>query len=258
MRALRGAATAKEGCKVRIAICDDDRSALSHAASLVRSWAKDRDDLIVESFTEGDSLLASHEANSYDVILLDIVMPGLSGIEVAREIRSADSAVKLVFLTSSPEFALESYSVKAANYLLKPIDPTALFACLDEIHQELACSRKARTLLVKGARSVHRVSLDSVEFVEARGKHVSIALAGSESLESIEPLHSFEGKLFIDDGFFKCHRSYIVNIHHVSTYTPDEVVMRSGVRIPISRGCKADFKEAYFSVIFADEDWGLR
>lgn len=241
---------------MRIAICDDDRTALPHTASLINLWAKAKDTLAVDCFSEGGSLLAAHAANAFDIILLDIVMPGLNGIEVAKEMRAFDSATKLIFLTSSPEYAIESYSVKATNYLLKPVDPAALYACLDEIENELQNTRAARAIPIKGSRSVHRVTLESIEFVEARGKHVSVFMAGGECLESIEPLHSFESKLSITDGFFKCHRSYIVNIHHVSTYTPDEVIMRSGVRIPISRGCKADFKEAYFSVIFDDEDWG--
>ena len=82
----------------------------------------------------------------FDIILLDVVMPLLNGIEAANELREKDKNVKIVFLTSSPEFAVASYTVKASNYLLKPVEPAKLFACLDEliieIHSENIISNK--------------------------------------------------------------------------------------------------------------------
>ncbi len=238
---------------MRLAICDDDVAFLSHSSSMVRLWATMRniDDATVEQFADGDALIRAHSATPFDVILLDVVMPLVDGIEVAREIRATDKGVKLVFLTSSPEYAVDSYTVKASNYLLKPIDPAALTQCLDELAQETRAAE--RKIVIKGARSVHSVNPPVIEYVEAQGKHVKVALANGRTIDSIEPFYSFDEKLSLEDGFFKCHRSYIININHISSYTSDEATMRSGVRIPISRSCRSEFKELYFSVIFGKD-----
>lgn len=238
---------------MRVAICDDDRTSLNHVAGLLDSWVKDCPRFAIECFTEGDSLIRAQKSNRpCDIILLDIIMPGINGIEVAREIRSFDKDVKIVFLTSSAEFAIDSYSVKASNYLLKPVAPEALFSCLEELAEEISQKATLNTILIKGPRTVHRLNSSSIEFLEAHGKHVSIALTNGEVLDSIEPLYNFEDKLDLEHGFYKCHRSYIVNLNHVSTYTADEVTMRSGTRIPISRNCRSEFKSTYFSVIFGE------
>jgi len=238
---------------MRIAICDDDPASLTHIAFLLESWAKGCPCFSLERFSEGDSLIrAQKSGNPFDIILLDIIMPGFNGIETAREIRAVDKAVKIVFLTSSSEFAVDSYSVKASNYLLKPVSPEALFACLEELSGEIAQAQASNAISVKSPRTVHRLNPSTIEYLEAHGKHVSLTLSNGSVIDSIEPLYLLEGKLSITDGFYKCHRSYIVNINHVSTYSSDEITMRSGARIPISRNCRSEFKDAYFSVIFGE------
>ena len=245
---------------MRIAVCDDDRASLARVSSMIEAWKSARpgaSDCTVECLTEGDSLVkAQKSASPFDVILLDIIMPAFNGMEAAREIRSFDKGTKIVFLTSSPEFAVESYSVKASNYLLKPVSSEALFACLDEMEAEMSAARQAETIAVKSPRAVHRIDPASIELLEAHGKHVSVTLASGEVIESIEPLYALEGRLDLAKGFFKCHRSYLVNLNHVSTYTADEVTMRSGYRVPIARNSKAEFKDAYFAVIFGESEAG--
>ena len=94
--------------------------------------------------------------------------------------------------------------------------------------------------------------MSEIEFVESQGKLISFNLAGGEIIKSHEPLYSFEDKLSINDGFYKCHRSYIVNINAVKSYTAKEIVMQSGAHIPISRNCHKDFDAVYFSTIFGE------
>ena len=242
---------------MRIAVCDDDLAFLARISSLVESWAAGRGlAATVDRFPDGESLIGAHARAAFDIILLDVVMPELDGIEAARRIRTADREVKLVFLTSSSEFAVDSSAVKASNYLLKPADPAALERCLDELADEVMAAD--RRIMVRGAYEVHSIRPGDIEFVEACGKHVEITLSDGRRIVSVDPLYACEDRLFFSDGFYKCHRSYIVNINHVGTYAPDAVTMRGGARIPIARGCRAEFKEAYFSVLFGkagDEAW---
>lgn len=233
---------------LRIAICDDSPDSLVQTRESLEVWPDKPDGLFCEYFTHGDALIRAHTKNPFDVILLDIVMPMINGIESANEIRVLDKKVKIVFLTSSTEFAVESYSVKASNYLLKPVVPAALYRCLDELAAEI--NQNTQSILVKGTTAVHRIELNSIEYIEAQNKHVIFALSTGDAIEAVNPMYTYENSLLLDDGFFKCHRSYIVNIHHISSYTQKEIRMRSGCLIPISRNCHKEFESAFFSVIF--------
>ena len=233
---------------MRIAICDDNPDFLQHAKQLLDSWVCPSGTHLTEVFSDGDALISAHGKSPFDIILLDVVMPLLSGMEAAREIRQTDKTVKLVFLTSSPEFAVESYTVKASNYLLKPVSPDALYECLEEISQQI--QEHERCVTIKGTNAVHRVQIRRIEYIEAQNKHILFSLSDGSAIVSGEPLYVFERQLLLADGFFKCNRSYIVNIHQIDTYTAKEIKMRSGCRIPISRNCQREFEAAYFRAIF--------
>ena len=234
---------------IRLAICDDADDFLQQTKNLIDQWEGTcAATVTTELFQDGDALLAAHKKNPFDIILLDVVMPMLSGIDTARELREKDKSVKIVFLTSSAEYAVESYSVKASNYLLKPVSREKLFACMTELLAEIQSN--AKSLVVKGVDATHRVQLADIEHLEAQLKHVIFFLRDGRQLESLNHFYTCENALLLEDGFFKCHRSYIVNIHHIKNYSHTEIIMRSGQRIPIARSCQKSFDEAYFRVVF--------
>jgi DNA-binding LytR/AlgR family response regulator len=202
----------------------------------------------VKIFEDGDALISAHTRNPFDIILLDVVMPLQNGIEVAKELRESDKNVKIVFLTSSPEYAVDSYTVKASNYLLKPLNSAKLFSCLHELISEIESTSKCLT--VKGLDATHRIPLSRIEYVESQSKHNILYTRDNNTVKSTDPLYAYERVLTAEDGFFKCHRSYIVNIHHIDSYSHSEIVMRSGCRIPISRSHRKAFESVYFSVVF--------
>lgn len=233
---------------LRIAVCDDESSFISQIQAKIASWNHPDIQPVIETFNNGDSLIHAHTKSPYDIIFLDVVMPFFNGIEVAGEIRKTDTFVKIVFLTSSPEYAVDSYTVKANNYLLKPIDDTKLYQCLNELSMELASIQKM--ILIKCSNAVHKIPISDIEYAEAQNKHTIFTLRNSQPLESVETFYLHEDKLLLTDGFVKCHRSYIVNINYIDTYTAKEIRMRSGYRIPISRTYHSDFENAYFSYTF--------
>ena len=232
----------------RIAICDDDFNFISHTKEVLLNWDKKAENLSISTFNNGDSLIDSHVQTPFDIILLDILMPLTSGIEVARELRNIDKSVKIVFLTSSPEFAVDSYSVKASNYLLKPLDATKLIQCLDELMTGI--EKDAEYIYNKTLHAVYKTLLKDIEYLETQNKHVLFSLSDRRTLESLIPLYEYEAELTLEMGFFKCHRSYMVNMQHIDTYTTKEIKMHSGYRIPIARNRHLEFIEAYFSYIF--------
>ena len=233
---------------LKLAICDDSTEFLNTSKQLLHNWSNRPCEFTVTCFSDGDSLLKAHQLTPFDIIFLDVVMPMLNGIEVAREIRQQDNTAKIVFLTSSSEYAVDSYTVKASNYLLKPLNPDSFYRCLKELFDQLFTEEPS--LFIKGLSKVHRVYYHEIEYVEAQNKRVAFFLADGRVLISGEPLYVYENKLAAAKEFFKCHRSYILNLQQISNYTQKEVQMRSGFRIPISRNCHKDFETAYFSLIF--------
>lgn len=232
----------------RIAICDDMPEFSDKLQHLIRKWENRPEELSVDVFSDGDSLISAHGANPYDILFLDVVMPLLNGIEAAAEIRHQDESVRIVFLTASAEYAVDSYRVKASNYLLKPVDPVQLYQCLNELSDEIRQSSKA--IHIRSRNGVHRVELSRIEHVEASNKDVIFSLSDGQTILSVDPLYTFENQLLLADGFFKCSRSYIINIHRIATYTAKEIRMRSGCRIPIARSRQKEFESTYFSLLF--------
>lgn len=118
---------------MNIAICDDEILFTRELSSLLTHWAKKNDfSLTLYPYSNGDDLLTALRTIPVDLIFLDIIMPLLNGIDTAREIRSMGLTVPVIFLTSSREFALDSYDVKAFHYLLKPVNTLKLFSVMDD------------------------------------------------------------------------------------------------------------------------------
>lgn len=231
---------------MRIALCDDRPDQLENLHSMILAWNGEY--VSVSCYDNGDALLQAHRTTPFDIIFLDILMPLLNGMETARELRQTDKTVKLVFLTASADFAVEAFSVKASNYLLKPLDPEKLHRCLEELSEELHTF--ARKICIRGIHAMHQIPVEDIEYIESQNKRILFVLSNGETILSGEPLYAYEEKLTLEDGFFKCSRSFIVNIHRIDTFTAKEIRTRSGARIPISRSCHREFEDAYFSVLF--------
>ncbi len=237
---------------LRIGLCDDDKGYMEELTDMVRQWAKENK-LKIELFScdNGDKLLAQSTASHMDIVILDIVMPLLNGMDTARELRAQDTAVKLIFLTSSPEFALESYEVRAQDYLLKPVSYDRLREALDACCQMLCAEPK--NMVLKTSFGFQKLYFGDVEYAEAQNKRVVFHLRTGREVDTPEPLHSLEDKLVSEDGFFKCHRSYLVYLPNVDHFNSTEIIMRSGRCVPIARGYAKAFQEAYFAQMFREE-----
>ena len=135
-----------------IAVCDDQTEELKDLTELLGAWETDRGTPVrVKSFRSAAALLDAARHERFTLYLLDIMMPGLNGMDAAREIRGFDKAADIIFLTSSPGFAYDSYSVKALEYLLKPIRTKTLYPILDRL--ELRERRPPRRLRFAPAAS---------------------------------------------------------------------------------------------------------
>ena len=234
---------------MKIAICDDEICFGQELRALLTHWAARNDlSLTLYQYTNGDDLLTALQATSMDLIFLDIIMPLLNGMDTARELRNAGITVPVIFLTSSKEFALESYEVKALNYLLKPINNQKLFSVLDEFLKSFEAS--AETFTAHTADGFCKITLNDVDYLEAQNKQVLVYLSDGSILKIRELFSKCEGVFTPEKGFFKCHRSYIVNLSHVKQFTRTLITTGISSSVPISRNSYSAFKDAYFSYMF--------
>ncbi len=236
---------------LRIAVCDDSLDFLQKAVGLIEKWSEQREIPVeIYRFDNGDELIAKNASTYFDVCFLDIIMPLQNGIDVARELRQNDNAVKIIFLTSSPEFALESYEVKASGYLLKPVTYEKIKELLDECSE--AFDIEPKNTVLKTGLGYQKVFFHDIEYLEAQNKKVAFYLKTGKTVLAVNPLYLFESHFTESDGFFKCHRSYIVYLPNVDHFNQTEIITKSGHIVPIARGLGKAFQEAYFAAMFKD------
>lgn len=154
-----------------IAVCDDHAGELETLVRQLELWQQDRAfPLRFKAFCSAAEMLSAAEKERFTLYLLDVIMPGTSGLDAAREIRSFDTTADIVFLTSSPDFAYESYGVQALDYLLKPVRSALLFPILDRL--ALREQKPQEGLTLKNGSSFVRVLFSQLSFVEVNGKHL--------------------------------------------------------------------------------------
>jgi len=238
---------------MHMAICDDNPLELKKITEIVEGFAA-RNELPVRlsTFADAETMLAAAHKEFFSHYLLDIMMPGMDGITAAQEIRSFDADAKLIFLTSSREYAYQSYRVKAYDYLLKPIRAEELTALLSQL---LAQEERLRDCLcIQNGRSIFRIPFAQLAFLEVNQKHVYFYLADGCVRQLPGSMAEFENRLLSYPGFVKLHRSYIVNLHHVSALTPKGCIMFGGHNLPVSRILYNDIQKKYMTYLFSERE----
>lgn len=217
----------------RIAICDDCDRDTEYLSALVAGWEESSGQgALVERFPSAEAFLFCYEEKKdFDILLLDVEMGEVNGIELAQRIRLEDSRVQIVFITGFPDFMAEGYEVSALHYLMKPVSREKLSAVLDRAAANLA--RPGKRLQVNFDREACFVPFDRILYIEAQKQYVRIRTEDGDyrmkaSLAEMEAM--------LDEYFFKCQRSFLVNLSHVARIRTQCAVLRNGEEIPISRG----------------------
>ncbi|NLX63453.1 MAG: response regulator transcription factor [Clostridiaceae bacterium] len=237
---------------MRIAICDDDSLELARISSYIDAYRRESNaSLAYSSFQSAAELISHVKSGAFSLILLDIMMPGINGMEAAQEIRTFDTGVKIIFLTSSPEYAVESYTVRAYDYILKPVSKDKLFSVLDAVIADERIPLEGFT--VKTQKGMVRILFSKLAYVEIINKKLYFHMADGNFQEVNSSLAAFEEKLLARPEFVKIHRSYIVNMYYISMLGSKELVISNGKTLPISRALYGNVKEAYMKHLFLEK-----
>lgn len=184
------------------------------------------------------------KSGGYDLYLLDIIMPHMSGIELAKKIRERGERSKLLFLTTSREYGIEAIGVKASGYLLKPIKEQALFDALLSCMEELAPENNP-CVMIKTKLGLTRVQLSELVMIESFDHIRELTLLSGDTLETTARLSELNELLRESPAFLFPHRAYIVNMEYIRSIGNKHILMTNGKQIPVSKKAYAEVKSAY-------------
>lgn len=238
-----------------VAICDDDNSDREMVSEiLVQKMKKRREPLQIVCLERGDDLIEPYEedhAPGYDLIFMDIFLPQGNGLEIIRSLRSYDRNVAVIFLTSSPDYAVESYEVWAEGYLLKPVSPDKLEQALNRF-MENRYPRLKKSLLMVGGGNGRRIAYDDILYIESQKMNLRIVCSGGEEHRIRRKLDEVQAEL-TQPRFLRCNQSYIVNMDYV-TCADINFTMENGDKIPIKVRERRKIRELYFDYIL-EQGW---
>lgn len=218
---------------INIAICDDENLQVELLETYVLNWAKERNKKIqVKLFYNAESFdFAWSMDKTYNIILLDIEMPGKNGIELAKKIRREDSVINIIFITAIFDYISEGYDVEAINYLIKPIKEDKLYECLDRAIEKIPIEEK--TILIDVGGEIIRLIEKDILHIEAFSHSVDIHTS-QETYRVRKNIGTIEDELD-KNSFIRCHRSYIVNLKHIKRIGKTDIVLDNDDLIPVSR-----------------------
>ena len=232
---------------LKIAICDDEKEFRDVAECMLKRYMEDKDvSFRVDIFDIPSELVdATEKGTIYDIYLLDVFMPGVTGMSIATELRSHGVKSPIIFLTSSTDHALQAFGVDATHYLLKPYTKDNFYVGMDKAMQSIT-SHKDDSIVLKVDNEYRSIPVSQIIYCEAEDKYQRFYLQNDERLlirisgtELYKQLSGFEC-------FYRCGRAHIVNLNHVSRVTQDGAVFKSSMHLGLPHTVLAGLRKAFF------------
>ena len=235
---------------IRIAVCDDEKKYLDESEAFLSEYATARNTRFsVERFENPfDFLDKLDKGEKYDVYLLDVYMPGLTGVSIATELRRRNDESPVIFLTSSRDHAVEAFGVGATHYLLKPYTKDDFFAAMDKAMHSIE-QDKPKTVLMKTVNGYHNISISKIVYCESANHNqtiwfvdeelASVRISQSELWEKLSPFRQF----------YLCGKTYIINLEQIEKILSDTVELTGGKRLAVPRRTMSALKNAYMDYL---------
>ena len=232
---------------LKIAICDDEKEFCDSAERMLKLYMEEKGVSFQTDVFGVPSDLAqmTEKGTIYDVYLLDIYMPGVTGMSIATELRNRDIKSPIIFLTSSTDHALEAFGVDATHYLLKPYTKDSFYVGMDKAMQSIA-SHKNDSVILKVDNDYRSILVSKLIYCEAEDKYQRLYLeSGERLLVRISGMELY--KLLSEfDSFYHCGRAHIINLNHISRVTPDGAVFKNDMQLNLPHTVLAGLRSAFF------------
>lgn len=230
---------------INIGICDDEIHYRSNIRDMLKEILSSNPiDYNIYEFSSGEELLNNYPKN-LDILIMDIQMKMINGMDTARKIREFDQDLEIIFMTSFAEFMQEGYEVKAYRYILKPINEKKIskniLPCIDEIMK-----KRNNYLTINVKNYIDRIKIDSILYIET--ERPNILIYTNEKMYTTKMSISKVEKILSEYGFFRCHNSYVINLKSVESMNSNTVKV-NGKDIPISKYRVKDLKLAITNIL---------
>lgn len=226
-----------------IAVCDDEELFRIEFKSVLDKVLINAE-YDIDTFSGGSSLYEAFLKNPFDLVFLDIEMPGIDGITLAKRLRAVSENVQIVFLTSHIEYALEGYEVNALRYLVKPVDMNKLSEVLKYIQDK---KNNSRQLMIKQEGEDIVIDISDIIYMESMDKNVRIVTSKSEYITRYN-ISDYEEELK-NSGFLRIHRGYLISLSKVKKIVKNDVVMDGDISLPVSRSNIKTLKDALYAYV---------
>lgn len=217
---------------IHIVICDNNVTFLNTLSQYFDKYKSEHKTYLkLTLFKKGEDLINNY-CFAFNIIFLDILIPDMDGITVAKKIRELDSRVVMIFLTSTLKYSLMGYSVGAANYMMKPISYKKFKMELDKAISY--CNEpEQHFIIIKNATGIYKIYVNDISFIETCN-HRTLIHTKKKNITCFHNMKKLEKDLQ-DFGFIRCHSSYIVNISYIESVEKLLITLLSSEQIPISQ-----------------------
>ncbi len=216
---------------IRIVICDDEKHMSDHIRAMTSDFFRKKNrEIQLRTFTSGEELL--NYDGQIDILFLDIQMKGMDGLETARKLRADKFRGFLIFITVLKEMVFQSFEVQAYDYLVKPVDEKQFGKTMERLYTSMQNASEGNLLVQQGYER-RIVPKDEIVFCEIIDRKIYLNLTSGEVVDYYERIENLESKL--DSHFFRCHRSYLINLKHLKGYKNGTAYMDNGKEVPVSR-----------------------
>ncbi|MEG2087942.1 MAG: LytTR family DNA-binding domain-containing protein [Angelakisella sp.] len=233
---------------MNVAIIDDSQEDRNRLLGAVAQYAKENALMIyTEAYQSGEEFLKKANLAVLDAVFLDIYMAQLSGIDTARTIRSLAPSCQIIFVTASAEFAVESYSVRAFYYILKPYRHAEIAAVLGLLEEHL--QKSSRYITVKEGREQCKILLSDILYVDQSNHYVQIHTE-SAIISTHMRFQEMEQQLLLYREFYSCYRCLLVNMNKIQKVDEFFFLLCNGEYVPINRKRVREIKTYYTDYVF--------
>lgn len=243
---------------MNIAICDDEARDLQNVKAAAENYVHLRKDrqIRIDFFSHPEDLIEACEKNGgYHIYILDVVMPDMTGIRLGQTLRNMGCDGKIIYLTSSEEYSLDAFKVKAFDYLIKPVREEPFFKTLDEAIAQIAEKQDKYILIKSKARSI-KLTYQSIVYAELTRRAVCYYLADGRCIQGVTLRTTFPeamAELLADRRFVLCGQSMLVNLDHITEIENDAVVFGKTYRPPMGEKNCRKLRSIWSEYLFAQE-----
>lgn len=233
---------------MNVAIVDDLQTDANHLCTLLNNYCQNHKLILhTELFSDGTEFIKNFSPNKFDIVFLDIYMPNLNGMDTAKQLINLDSKCHIIFISTSADYAVESYDINALYYIIKPISPEKLELVLNRCKKALIADNKYLTVIAN--KCTLDINFKDILYIETKLRKLDIHTT-YDVITTSSTYSDFLNANSLDERFIECYRGIIINMDHISRVLDMDFLLDNGEKLPIRKKEQKQIKNQYMNYMF--------